>query len=318
MVSSFRELDVPLSPAYHKHCTPRQELHHRLATNETAHTSHALLVPTWSGHKEEFCTLLLSLVRNSYAVPPILFVSVFSTPEDRVSLLGACETDPRAMTAALRMHSLIFQPPLRLLKQLRTRPHRKFNFQSAKKLWALSQMSTDVVLVLDADFVLTRPVDLCVQMTRYAAVLFYNYRHPVVDSQDALVLREANMLLGTAATAFYMEPPWLFRPRIVRQVSRSVGQSADEHLRHEAAQALSPAHFASDDAPSSPPAASAAQQPPAGRRQRFHRPHPAASCTSLRGRPLQYIPRGSLPEDDSLPEEHRRAPERGMALSARQ
>ena len=53
----------------------------------------ALLTPTYAAHAAQYCMLLDSLLRNVRLVDqrPLPFVSVFSSLDDRRSILGACD-----------------------------------------------------------------------------------------------------------------------------------------------------------------------------------------------------------------------------------
>ena len=229
--------DSPRSPIVHQQWTPRQELQHppigTLNHSSTASDQHAVLVPTYSVHRSAFCLLLHSLLRNIRTETPLLFVSVFSTPKDRINILGTCGACSfNAVVDVLHMQSLVFSPPPRFVNfkdkeddYAGAKPNFwKFNFQTAKKLWALAQLRIDKALVLDSDFLLVQPVRLVPMIERYARVLFETTSVP--NGLDEQVLRSANQLLGTQAKGFPMEPPWIFEPRYVRHVLRYVYQRA--------------------------------------------------------------------------------------------
>jgi len=92
----------------------------------------------------------------------------------------------------------------------------KFNFQATKKLWALAQMRAALVLVLDSDFLVTRPIHLKTMIDRYSGVLYETSTS--LEAFDDRVVATTNELLGVRSDRFLMEPPWIFRPPLVRQL----------------------------------------------------------------------------------------------------
>ena len=88
-------------------------------------------------------------------------------------------------------------------------------YQCAKKLWALSQLVAEKVMVLDSDFLLSRPVNLPQLMEAYARILFESDANNPIDKG---VLLNVNRLLGTTYSIFPMDLPWIFEPKYVREL----------------------------------------------------------------------------------------------------
>ena len=284
MASSFLDLDSRVRPSYYQHFSPRHQTQHRHVKNLTMSVRHAVrhavLTPTWAGHKTHFCTLLHSLVRNAahaHGDDPVLFLSVFSAVEDRTSILGQCPLPPRTpaqIRSVLTLRSLVFRVAPRYVKlhnsrwDASARDNFKFNFQTAKKFWALSQVATltELVLVLDSDFVLVQRVDLREMIERYSSVVYLT--GVTQPGFDGTAIKAARGLLGSPQAgagssheggvddkpgggddiedgggrrhertrarpllmedpgSFPLEPPWIFRPALVRSLLRGLRERA--------------------------------------------------------------------------------------------
>jgi len=211
------DLDTPYPIQIYPHWTTALESRRKPRSKFMNHSKahYALLVPTYSKHSKVFCALLDSVVRN-VAADPLQLVGVFSSYDDRRKILTDCNACNQPVTAGakLELRSLIFRPPPRVITR---RPdYFKFNFQATKKLWALAQMRAALVLVLDSDFLVTRPIHLKTMIDRYSGVLYETSTS--LEAFDDRVVATTNELLGVRSDRFLMEPPWIFRPPLVRQL----------------------------------------------------------------------------------------------------
>jgi len=216
------DVDKPEPPLRYVQWTTDRE--RRRASSSSAgganYSSHALLVPTFAKHGRHFCVLLDSVLRNVRSRDgPLLLFGVFSSHDDRTSILGTCRVCGDWPSSSLDLRSFIFRPPRAYLNREREEfvTKTKFNFQAAKKLWSLAQLRAERVLVLDSDFVVTRPIELEAMLQRYGSVLYETSTS--LQGFDERVVAATNELLGISSDRFLMEPPWIFEPRRVRQLS---------------------------------------------------------------------------------------------------
>lgn len=180
-------------------------------------TDYAIMVPTYIGHKRHYKRLVQSL--ETYVQGDLFeLVSVFSSLEESKVIYEQCPAcqswiqRESWMTPKFDMRTLVFDYDYAnrttlLSKQTGELALDKFNYQCAKKLWALERLTQDRVILFDSDFTLIQPFNLPSMFSTYEHVLYETEsRFPL----DTMVLGSTNTLLNSSFTLFPLETPWIF------------------------------------------------------------------------------------------------------------
>lgn len=186
------------------------------AASRTDSFSHALLVPTHMKHIHYYCALLETIFERTAAGSPFALFSVFSSLRDQALISQACNVCSERRDIV--MHSLIFPYSIRIASS-------RYNFQSAKKLWALSQVDAKCVLVVDSDHLfIGLETNVPAMMDAYRRV---EYRGPVSprDRLGQSAIRSSNQLLGTNFHDLVLDPPWIYRPKWVMEMLQKLARS---------------------------------------------------------------------------------------------
>lgn len=176
---------------------------------------YAVLVPTYLKHSLYYCELLDSIYRRTERSDPFLLVTVFSTAAEQHLILTSC--DACAGRPDIVMRALVFDLPYE-------RAPSHWNYQTAKKLWALAQIQAPRTLVLDSDFLIAgaNRTSLPRAIDAYARV-DYCLKTRVLWSQ--VVVRETNGLLGSDFGDFPLDPPWIYERAVVHGLLRHLARA---------------------------------------------------------------------------------------------
>mmetsp|Transcript_9254 Transcript_9254/g.27375 ORF Transcript_9254/g.27375 Transcript_9254/m.27375 type:complete len:366 (-) Transcript_9254:130-1227(-) len=158
--------------------------------------NYSIIAPTYIGHKDFFNSLVLSVKRHTPDVP-VQFVSTFSSVEEAQDIIDSCSSC--FTESSIEMRTLIFNVPYR-------HKHRR-NHLAASKLWAVSTVEAEHVLMLDSDFMFLRPINMAEVVQEYGRVLF---KAASPAREDQQVLGSVNGILNTSYDFFPMELPWLY------------------------------------------------------------------------------------------------------------
>ena len=165
----------------------------------------AVIVPTHMQHAAYFKQLAAKIVlhvRPGSSSATATLATVFSSLSDARSLLPPL----RVKGSSFVLRPLIFD--LYSAKLADGSYTTKFKFQAAKKLWALHHLQAAHTLVLDSDFVVTRPTDLTSLVKAHADRLILT--PPPRLKIDQGVLKSVNRLLRSEFATFPLELPWIF------------------------------------------------------------------------------------------------------------
>lgn len=178
--------------------------------NET----HIVVVPTYIKDKVKYCNLVSSFIRSRTLYSDrILFVTVFSSERERDVILHNCRACYNVTN--IIMTSLIFD--------VTYDGSNKFNYQSAKKIWAVAQLpSQSKVVVVDSDCLFVNPtIDMREQMGKIINTMYRGSKFSK-DTRD--VFASATKLIGSVESDHNIFTlPWLVQPFHVRNLI--------EHLR---------------------------------------------------------------------------------------
>mmetsp|Transcript_61377 Transcript_61377/g.174325 ORF Transcript_61377/g.174325 Transcript_61377/m.174325 type:complete len:394 (+) Transcript_61377:43-1224(+) len=177
----------------------------------TVYPQYGVMVPVHAEHKEYYKKLVASLKKHKPEIP-IQLITTFTSLREAQIILGNC--DECYAESGMDMRTLVFN--------ILSYTVDKFNFQAAKKLWALEQATMDHIMVLDSDFVISQPINMKQVVNRYERVLFRTASTMPIDQE---VLANVNQLLNTGFDIFPMELPWVYNQNMVTRLIASLKET---------------------------------------------------------------------------------------------
>eukprot|EP00746_Dinoflagellata_sp_MGD_P158731 gnl/MRDRNA2_/MRDRNA2_86545_c0_seq1.p1 gnl/MRDRNA2_/MRDRNA2_86545_c0~~gnl/MRDRNA2_/MRDRNA2_86545_c0_seq1.p1 ORF type:complete len:309 (+),score=23.86 gnl/MRDRNA2_/MRDRNA2_86545_c0_seq1:128-928(+) len=165
------------------------------------------MVPTYPRHLPYYEKLVASYHDQAlFENQGVDFVTVFSSKQECRDMLSQCRSCNKT-----HVEVMIFDHPYNNVD--------KFNYQAAKKIWALDNMKQEHVLVMDSDFsfrpTLTQTPNFVDMARQYENVIYLTKSD---FGLDVNVLENMNSLLDTQFDSFPLEPPWFFQKKHVTKL----------------------------------------------------------------------------------------------------
>ena len=184
--------------------------------------THIVLVPTYIKDGIKYCHLISSFIRSRiFYSDRILFVTVFSSEKERDMILHNCLACYNNTNIILT--SLIFDVSYvaALLEGTHFTPidNNKFNYQTAKKIWAVSQLPLQSkVVVVDSDCLFVNPtIDIRKQIDKRINLMYKGSQVP--SKLDRHVFASSNKLIGSGESDYNVFTlPWIVQPFHVRNL----------------------------------------------------------------------------------------------------